>query len=119
MDALLTPLLTEGSADVVFDNLSYSAGPLPEQQLADPGLRARVWVCYGTEDPWTPSRRVEALTSLPRVERVVPFPKVGHCPHDEAPELVNPLVAEFVASFDDAEGEEVAATEELAGEQRL
>ena len=29
---LLTPLLTEGAADVVFDTLSYSAGPLPEQQ---------------------------------------------------------------------------------------
>jgi len=65
VDALLSPLLTKGSADVVFDNLSYSAGPLPEQQLADPGMQARVWVCYGDKDPWTPSRRVEALASLP------------------------------------------------------
>ena len=33
VEVLLTPLLTEGAADVVFDTLSYSAGPLPEDQL--------------------------------------------------------------------------------------
>ena len=33
VDVLLTPLLTEGASDVVFDTLSYSAGPLPEQLL--------------------------------------------------------------------------------------
>ena len=100
VDALLSPLLTEGSADVVFDNLSYSAGPLPEQQLGDPRMKAKVWVCYGVKDPWTPGKRVDALKSLGPVERVIPLPDVGHCPHDEAPELVNPLVAEFVKSLD-------------------
>ena len=35
VDVLLTPLLTPGASDVVFDTLSYSAGPLPEQQLGE------------------------------------------------------------------------------------
>ena len=97
VDVLLTPLLSEGAADVVFDTLSYSAGPLPEQQLADPRLKdIPVLVCFGDKDPWTPSERVLALERFESVERVVPLEGVGHCPHDEAPEVVNPLLAEFV-----------------------
>ncbi|CAM9434094.1 unnamed protein product, partial [Heterosigma akashiwo] len=94
VDVLLTPLLTPGASDVVFDTLSYSAGPLPEQQLAE--LALPVWVVFGAADPWTPPRRVEALAGRGAVERVVPLAGVGHCPHDEAPERVNPLLLEFL-----------------------
>ena len=96
VDVLLTPLLTDGAADVVFDTLSYSAGPLPEQQLQDDRLAAPVLVCWGEEDPWTPKERVLALDRFRSVERVVPLPGVGHCPHDEAPQVVNPLLLDFV-----------------------
>ena len=47
VEVLLTPLLTEGAADVVFDTLSYSAGPLPEPLLDDPRLAAPVSVVFG------------------------------------------------------------------------
>jgi pimeloyl-ACP methyl ester carboxylesterase len=95
---LLDPLLLEGASNVVFDTLSYSAGPLPEQQLGSFPADKPVWICYGKDDPWTPSKRVDALlaASKPAVERVVCFDGVGHCPHDEAPELVNPFLLEFL-----------------------
>ena len=97
VDVLLTPLLTPGAADVVFDTLSYSAGPLPEQLLQDARLRGTpVTVVYGEKDPWTPAPRVDALARYAPVERVIPLPGVGHCPHDEAPDRVNPLIVEFV-----------------------
>lgn len=98
VDVLLTPLLTPGASDVVFDTLSYSAGPLPEQQLQQisKATAVPVWVSYGTADPWTPGERVERLKDLDAVERVIAFNGVGHCPHDEAPELVNPLLLEFM-----------------------
>lgn len=96
VDVLLSPLLQEGSADVVFDTLSYSAGPLPEQLLADIPVSRPIWVCWGTADPWTPGDRVKALDRIPCVEKVVALEGVGHCPHDEAPELVNPLILDFV-----------------------
>eukprot|EP00308_Calcidiscus_leptoporus_P021755 CAMPEP_0119368662 /NCGR_PEP_ID=MMETSP1334-20130426/15286_1 /TAXON_ID=127549 /ORGANISM="Calcidiscus leptoporus, Strain RCC1130" /LENGTH=358 /DNA_ID=CAMNT_0007385349 /DNA_START=153 /DNA_END=1229 /DNA_ORIENTATION=+ len=96
VDVLLTPLLREGSADVVFDTLSYSAGPLPEPLLADERLSAPVQVCFGEADPWTPPARVRALERFDSVQRVVGLPGVGHCPHDEAPQLVNPMILEFV-----------------------
>lgn len=96
VNVLLTPLLTKGASDVVFDTLSYSAGPLPEQQLQMFPQHRPVWICYGDEDPWTPGGRVDALQRYPSVERVVSLRGVGHCPHDEAPELVNPLLKEFL-----------------------
>lgn len=94
VQVLLDPLLTEGSSRVVFDTLSYSAGPLPEQQLQQ--VKKPVWICYGKDDPWTPAQRVEALSQMPTVERVEGFAGVGHCPHDEAPELVHPLLLQFL-----------------------
>ena len=30
------------------------------------------------------------------VEEFIELPGVGHCPHDEAPDLVNPRILEFV-----------------------
>jgi pimeloyl-ACP methyl ester carboxylesterase len=71
---------------------------LPEQLLSDPSYphNVPVWVCYGTEDPWTPAKRVDRMLSLDPVERVIPLLEVGHCPHDEAPEQVNPLLLEFL-----------------------
>jgi pimeloyl-ACP methyl ester carboxylesterase len=93
---LLDPLLTDGASDVVFDTLSYSAGPLPEQQLSSFPKNKPVWVCYGKADPWTPGLRVEALTRLGPVERVEGWEAVGHCPMDECPEKVNPLLFRFL-----------------------
>jgi pimeloyl-ACP methyl ester carboxylesterase len=96
VQVLLDPLLSEGASKIVFDTLSYSAGPLPEQQLSIFPDDKPVWITYGTSDPWTPDKRVDALINKPCVEKVVPLPGIGHCPHDEAPELVNPFILEFL-----------------------
>lgn len=101
---LLDPLLTPGADEVVFDTLSYSAGPLPEQQLSSANFPdLPVWVIYGKDDPWTPAQRVEKLIGVGRpgemsgtVERVIGLDGAGHCPHDEMPEVVNELVMEFL-----------------------
>ena len=107
VEVLLNPLWTKGADEVVFDTLSYSAGPLPEQQLSSSKFPADcpVWVVYGEEDPWTPSKRVENLVNVGSpemaygvgpVERVVPLEGAGHCPHDETPEEVHSLLLEFL-----------------------
>ena len=31
------------------------------------------------------------------VEKFIPLPGVGHCPQDEAPELVNPILQEWIS----------------------
>lgn len=93
---LLDPLLCDGACDVVFDTLSYSAGPLPEQQLSMFPPDKPVWIGYGLKDPWTPNQRVEALTRFSAVEKVMGWDGIGHCPHDEAPELVHPIMHKFL-----------------------
>jgi len=113
VDVLLEPLLTEGAADVVFDTLSYSAGPLPEQQLSSPDfpLDVPVWILYGKDDPWTPAKRVEGLRRVcirpngkyngdSPVERIVGLGGVGHCPHDEDADRVNGLIFDFLDRLD-------------------
>jgi pimeloyl-ACP methyl ester carboxylesterase len=111
VDVLLDPLLTPGAMEVVFETLSYSAGPLPEQQLQMFPPDKPVWVCYGKADPWTPARRVEAMARLysPPVEVVVGWDGVGHCPHDEAPERVHPLLLQFLARVSSKKLEQTAA----------
>jgi pimeloyl-ACP methyl ester carboxylesterase len=108
VSVLLDLLLTEGADEVVFDTLSYSAGPLPEQQLSSRLFPddLPVWVVYGEDDPWTPAGRVENLRKNcirpdgvydeSPVERVVALEGAGHCPHDEVPERVNGLILEFL-----------------------
>ena len=44
----------------------------------------------------TPQARVERLQTLPSVDRVISLEGVGHCPHDEAPEMVNPILVDFL-----------------------
>jgi hypothetical protein len=66
---------------------------------------------------------VEALKKISSVVEVVEaFDGVGHCPHDEAPELVNPLLLKFldrvhndgpVACDSDAENTSASSSKKL------
>ncbi|CAN4095038.1 unnamed protein product [Withania somnifera] len=51
----------------------------------------------GDKDPWEPIEFGRAYGKFGTVEDFVVLPNVGHCPQDEAPHLVNPLVESFVA----------------------
>jgi pimeloyl-ACP methyl ester carboxylesterase len=72
------------------------AGPLAEELL--PRCGCPVLIGWGTADPWEQVGPARALyANAPNVEAFVDLPGVGHCPQDEAPGLVNPLIADFVA----------------------
>ncbi len=99
VDVILQPGLQPGATAVFLDFISYSSGPLAEDLL--PRVRCPVLTAWGEKDPWesiTLARQLYSPEAHPGiVERFVTLPGVGHCPQDEAPQLVNPLVAEFVA----------------------
>ncbi|CAN6175955.1 unnamed protein product [Urochloa humidicola] len=90
---ILQPGLDPGAVDVFLEFICYSGGPLPEELL--PLVKCPVLVAWG-EDPWEPVELGRAYASFDTVEDFVVLPDVGHCPQDEAPELVNPLVQSFV-----------------------
>lgn len=90
VDFLYQPSQTEGAADVFLAFISYSQGPLAEDLL--PQVQCPVIILWGTADPWEPIDQGRKFTEYPVVEEFIPLAGVGHCPQDEAPELVNPLL---------------------------
>ncbi|KAL4424712.1 hypothetical protein ABPG77_000055 [Micractinium sp. CCAP 211/92] len=98
VDLILTPGLQPGAVDVFLDFISYSFGPLPEEQLET--VTVPVSVVWGEEDPWEKIEWGREFAKYPSVQEFVSLPGVGHCPQDEAPHLVNPLILDFVRRVD-------------------
>ena len=46
-----------------------------------------------------PVKDGRAYGEFESVDRFIELPGVGHCPMDEAPELINPLLMEFVEDY--------------------
>lgn len=103
VDLILQPGLESGACQVFLDFISYSAGPLVEDLLPKLGRaqrRAPVWILWGAEDPWEPAAEGQLLyAGQSAVERFQVLEGLGHCPMDEAPHVVNPLISEFVAAY--------------------
>eukprot|EP00803_Ostreobium_quekettii_P009715 evm.model.scf_343.5 EVM.evm.TU.scf_343.5 scf_343:31435-36314(-) len=94
VNIVLKPGLLPGASTVFLKFISYSTGPLPGDQLRD--IKVPVSILWGAEDPWEKVEWGREFQEYPAVEEFVELPGVGHCPHDEAPHLVNPLVEKFV-----------------------
>lgn len=94
IELLLAPARDLAAVDVFVAFISYSQGPLPEDLL--PQLTCPVLMLWGEADPWEPIELGRELSEYSVVEQFIPLAGVGHCPQDEAPELVNPLITEWV-----------------------
>ncbi|KAK7283633.1 hypothetical protein RIF29_13276 [Crotalaria pallida] len=92
---ILSPGLEPGAAEVFLEFICYSGGPLPEELL--PLVKCPVLIAWGDKDPWEPIEIGRNYATFDSVEDFIVLPNVGHCPQDEAPHLVNPLVESFVA----------------------
>ena len=98
IEILMAPASDPGAADVFLTFTSYSWGPLPEDLL--PLLSCPAIAIWGAADPWEPIALGRELMDVPTVKEFVELPNVGHCPQDEAPELVNPILTNWIAKFD-------------------
>jgi pimeloyl-ACP methyl ester carboxylesterase len=94
IDMLIVPASDPGAPDVFVAFTNYSQGPLPEDLLEK--LICPALMMWGTRDPWEPVELGQELGKFPCVERFVPLEGVGHCPQDEAPELVNPILLQWI-----------------------
>ncbi|GLC34735.1 hypothetical protein PLESTB_001229200 [Pleodorina starrii] len=113
VQAILRPGLQPGAVDVFLDFISYSGGPLPEELMS--ATSRPVSLVWGEVDPWEDAREGRRLfASLPSVVEFVTLPGVGHCPQDEAPELVNPLIERFVAMYGSGAGKKTSEEVSLA-----
>jgi pimeloyl-ACP methyl ester carboxylesterase len=94
VEILLEPARDPGAADVFLAFVRYSQGPLPEDLL--PQLTCPTILIWGEADPWEPIDQGRPWAAYPAVEQFIPLAGVGHCPQDEAPELVNPILRDWV-----------------------
>jgi len=95
--SLLSPAQDDGAAEVFMAFTNYSQGPLAEDLL--PQLSCPVVIGWGTEDPWEPVKLAQQLAEFDSVKAFIPLPGLGHCPQDEAPEQVNPIIEKWVREY--------------------
>ncbi|RMF23683.1 MAG: alpha/beta fold hydrolase, partial [Cyanobacteria bacterium J083] len=94
VNILIKPTQDPGAADVFLAFIGYSQGPLAEDLL--PKLQCKIIFLWGTDDPWEPIELGRQLANFSSVEDFIPLPGLGHCPQDEAPEIVNPILEEWI-----------------------
>ncbi len=91
---LMAPAADPGAADVFLAFTRYSQGPLPEDLLEV--LPCPALLLWGEADPWEPIDLGRKLADFPAVQSFIALPEVGHCPQDEAPNQVNPILQDWI-----------------------
>jgi pimeloyl-ACP methyl ester carboxylesterase len=97
VEILMAPARDPGAVDVFLAFTAYSQGPLPEDLL--PQLSCPTIMLWGEADPWEPIALGREYAKYPAVREFIALPGVGHCPQDEAPTIVNPILIRWIQSF--------------------
>lgn len=94
VDILMAPAKDPAAVAVFVAFTAYSSGPLPEDLL--PILPCPAILLWGTADPWEPVDLGRELAKFPQVQKFISLEGLGHCPQDEAPETVNPILQDWI-----------------------
>lgn len=102
VELLYNPSCDLGAQQVFASILTAPPGPSPRELL--PKVQCPLLVLWGDKDPWTPIKGAEMyreLSDRPATEATPPLqfvsiPDTGHCPHDERPDVVNPLIVDWL-----------------------
>ncbi len=95
IDTLFKPTQGKGAPEAFrgFINLfdDYLAPDLLEQ-CTNP-----VYLIWGEKDPWEPVREAQKwFENFECIKTLDIIPEAGHCPHDEMPEKVNPILKKII-----------------------
>ena len=94
VEMLLKPARNPGAVKVFTAFTTYSQGPLAEDLL--PQLQCPAIVLWGADDPWEAIALGREISDVPTVNEFIELPGLGHCPQDEAPEIVNPILQRWL-----------------------
>jgi pimeloyl-ACP methyl ester carboxylesterase len=100
VDMLYTPACRPTAQKVFAAVVTAPPGPKPEELL--PNIAQPRLVLWGENDPWTPITGAKVYCDLATEGDRVTFHSIadtGHCPHDERPEVVNPLLLDWLDSL--------------------
>lgn len=99
LELLLTPADDTGAQQVFLAVFGGPPGPSPESYLQQIKTTP-ILAMWGETDPWTPlNAGLHPGTGFAQfcdTLRLEVLPQTGHCPHDEAPHLVNPRLIAFL-----------------------
>ncbi|XP_047093090.1 pheophytinase, chloroplastic-like [Lolium rigidum] len=107
------PADTEGALDAFVSTVTGPPGPSPIPLM--PEIKIPVLVLWGDQDPFTPidgpvGKYFSGLPSeLPNVKLHM-LEGVGHCPHDDRPDLVHEKLLPWLANLPSTVDPEVALT---------
>jgi pimeloyl-ACP methyl ester carboxylesterase len=100
VDLLLQPAREPGARESFrgFVNLFDDwLAPQLLELLSDRKPTLPVRLLWGERDPWEPLAEAQRWRrDYTCVQELRVLPEVGHCPHDEAPELVNPILQSWL-----------------------
>jgi pimeloyl-ACP methyl ester carboxylesterase len=94
VELLLAPAREPGAADVFLAFIRYSQGPIAEDLL--PQIQCPVLILWGEADPWEPVDLGRDYAQFPAVQEFRVLPGLGHCPQDDGPDIVNPILQEWL-----------------------
>jgi pimeloyl-ACP methyl ester carboxylesterase len=97
VDLIYAPSCDPGAQKVFASIISAPPGPGIAELL--PKVQRPLLVLWGAEDPWTPVSAGNVFQELSAKGQPVEFlaiPGTGHCPHDERPDLVNPIILNWL-----------------------
>ncbi|MBW4473475.1 MAG: alpha/beta fold hydrolase [Stenomitos rutilans HA7619-LM2] len=96
VDLLYAPSCDEGAQKVFASVLTAPPGPSPSELL--PRVSQPLLVLWGAADPWTPIAGASIYQEFAQTHSLtfVSIPDTGHCPHDDRPEIVNPLILDWL-----------------------
>ena len=103
IEMIYTPACKPTAQKVFASIVTAPPGPKPDDLL--PNITQPLLVLWGENDPWTPIKGADIYRQLaeevarPGLVTFHSIPNTGHCPHDERPEVVNPLLVDWVGTL--------------------
>lgn len=96
VELLYQPSCDPGAQQVFASIVTAPPGPPPTELL--PQVKCPLLVLWGEDDPWTPVSGGRIFQEFAQSQPIefVSIPKTGHCPHDERPDVVNPLILDWL-----------------------
>ncbi len=95
IDILFRPTQSEGASEAFRGFINLFDDYLAPDLLKN--LEQKVHLCWGEKDPWEPVGEAKKwFENFECIESLEIIPDAGHCPHDEMPEKVNPIIEKII-----------------------
>ena len=97
VELLVRPSRSAGAVEAFRGFVNLFSDHIAPQLLSE--LQLPVRLLWGADDPWEPVAEAQRWAEhFPCIQELKVLPGVGHCPHDEGPELVNPVLERWLAA---------------------